>query len=248
MADQDGPWGVAQPPPPRRRSRKRLLIWLAIVAALAGCILAFSQPFPGQLSATGWFIVWRNFAILAALSSGIAFASAAQLRRGARHALIWCAVIAVLVVGYTLRNDLAGLGERIRGELIPSYAQVTAPHTLAVTQSDDGHYYVMGAVNGAPVRFLVDTGASDIVLTPADAARAGIDTANLDYGHLYATANGTGHGASSTADRLVVGPIALTNVPISINQAPMQASLLGMTFLTRLEAYEFRGGRLFLKW
>jgi aspartyl protease family protein len=98
------------------------------------------------------------------------------------------------------------------------------------------------------VRFLIDTGASDIVLTPEDATRAGYDIASLDYGHLFATANGVGHGASSTLDRLAVGPLSLTNVAISINRTPMQASLLGMTFLTRLEAYEFRGGRLFLRW
>jgi aspartyl protease family protein len=247
MADRHGPWGGAQPPV-RRRSRRRLLIWIALVAALAACVWSFSYFFPGQLSASGWFFVWRSFALLAVLSSAIAFATTAQLRRCARHALIWCAVIAVLVVGYTLRADLAGFGQRILGELIPSYAQATAPRTLVVAQSDDGNYYVTGAVNGAPVRFLIDTGASDIVLSPGDAANAGIDTKNLDYGRLYATANGTGHGALSNADRLAVGPISLSNVPISINQAAMDSSLLGMTFLSRLEGYEVRGGRLFLKW
>jgi aspartyl protease family protein len=247
MAEQGGPWGVTQPPI-RRRIGKRMLVWLAIVASLAACIWGFSRIFPEQLSSTGWFIVWRNFAILAAASSGVAFATVDQLRRGARHILIWCGVIAALAVGYTFRGGLAEIGERIRGELIPSYGQMSAPHTLAVARSDDGHYYVMAAVNGAPVRFLVDTGASDIVLSPADAARAGFDTERLDYGHLYMTANGAGRGASSTADTLNVGPIALSKVPISINRTAMPESLLGMTFLSRLEAYEFRDGRLFLKW
>jgi aspartyl protease family protein len=57
-----------------------------------------------------------------------------------------------------------------------------------------------------------------------------------------------GYGAAWVADRLEVGGIRLTGVPVTINQAPMSTSLLGMNFLNRLEAFEFRGRQLILKW
>jgi len=224
------------------------LVWLAAVVALSAVIWGLSRLAPGRLSGNDWFAVWRGFLLLCVVSGGLVYATGRQLRRGARHAAIWVGVVAVLALGYTFRGDLLETALRVRGELLPAYAQAAGPHTLVVGQGEGGHYYIMGAVNGAPVRFLIDTGASDIVLDPADAARAGIDVASLDYGRLYGTANGTGHGATIAVEHLTVGPIAFAEVPVSINRAPMGASLLGMTFLQRLDAFEVRGGRMFLRW
>ena len=251
MTDHEGPWGGVQtppPPPPPPRPGHRRLIWLVALAAFAAGLWELSRLFPGQLAPSDWAQVWRLFGLLALVSSGVVYATGRQMRRGVRYAAIWAAIVVVLALAYTFRGDLLSVAMRVRGELVPAYAQTAAPHTLVVNQSEDGNFYIMGAVNGAPVRFLVDTGASDVVLSPADAARVGIDTAGLDYGHLYATANGTGRGASLTVDRLSVGPIAFAHAPLSINQAPMDASLLGMTFLARLDAFGVRDGRLYLRW
>lgn len=204
--------------------------------------------FPGELSGTDKARVWYDFGFLALISSGLVYASRSRLRQAARHGLIWIGVAVVLVLGYTFRDDLLGVVLRVRSELIPGFAVETAPRSLVVSQSDDGNFYVMGKVNGAPVRFLLDTGASDIVLSPGDAQRLGIDLTALDFDRAYETANGVGHGAAFTLDHLAVGPIALTQVPVSINQAPIGSSLLGMTFFRHLDAFEIRGRRLFLRW
>ena len=97
-------------------------------------------------------------------------------------------------------------------------------------------------------RFLVDTGASDIVLSPSDAKRLGVDVAQLQFTQDYETANGVGRGAPYTIERLTVGPVLMTVVPASINQTPMESSLLGMTFLKRLDGFEVRGRKLYLRW
>ncbi len=206
------------------------------------------RAFPGQLSASDQGFVWYDFGLLALVSSGVVFASRRRLGEAARHALIRGAVIVALVLGYTFRDELLAAGQKVRAELIPAYAIATGPRTLALNQSDDGNFYVMGAVNGTPVRFLLDTGASDIVLSPADAGRLGIDLAALKFDRPYGTANGVGYGASLTVDRLAVGPIRLSQVPVSINQAAMDSSLLGTTFFRKLDAFEIRGRRLFLRW
>jgi aspartyl protease family protein len=105
----------------------------------------------------------------------------------------------------------------------------------------------MGQVNGQIVRFLVDTGASETVLSPADAKRIGVETSALRFDQPADTANGVGYGASFIADSLAVGTIRFASVPMLINQAPMSSSLLGMSFLKRLESFKVSGRKLYLK-
>jgi aspartyl protease family protein len=106
---------------------------------------------------------------------------------------------------------------------------------------------VTATVNGLPVDFLVDTGASDIVLSPADAARLGYAPESLHFTRQYVTANGIGRGAPVRLGSLAVGPIAYADLPASVNEAPMAESLLGMTFLRRLESYEVRRDVMILR-
>ena len=99
-----------------------------------------------------------------------------------------------------------------------------------------------------PVLFLIDTGATDIVLSPSDATRIGIDLSSLNFDRISQTANGLGLGASHTAKSLAIGPVEWTDVPIAINRAEMGTSLLGMSFLRRMAGIEIRGRQMFLHW
>jgi aspartyl protease family protein len=154
---------------------------------------------------------------------------------------------AAVVVGYAFRADLGDTVLRVRSALIPSYAIAAGDHTLVLGQDSDGGYHVVGQVNGQRVGFLVDTGSSDIVLSPADAQRIGVDLAALRYTHVYETANGEGQGAAYIAPSMAVGPLRMTNVAVSINKAPMSSSLLGMAFLKRMDSFEFKSGQLILR-
>jgi len=247
MTDDSGPW--SRLPPGRSDGRRRglaLALGLVIVACAGLGALAFW--FPGRLSsANDRYNLIQPLGLLALVSAAL-FSRRLKLGEAARHIAIWVAVGAVLLLGYSFRDELGAVFARVRSELIPAYAVTTDPHAMVLTQGADGAFSVMGAVNGQPVRFVVDTGASDIVLSPADAQRAGVDLASLDFRGVYETANGAGHGAPFTAASLAVGPMRLSNVAVSVNQAPMSASLLGMSFLKRLESFEIRDRRLFLRW
>ncbi len=85
------------------------------------------------------------------------------------------------------------------------------------------------------------------MLSPADARRLGFDLGRLAFTEYYATANGTVRGAPIRLDEIVVGPIRLTNLRASVNEAAMDTSLLGMSFLNRLDSYEVRGDTLTLR-
>jgi clan AA aspartic protease (TIGR02281 family) len=111
-----------------------------------------------------------------------------------------------------------------------------------------GHYVVEAVVNGAPITFLVDTGASSIVLTMDDAARLGFRPETLRFTQRFVTANGEVRGAPVTLRELRIGQFSLYDVPASVNEAPLSVSLLGMSFLRRLDGYAVEDGRLVLRW
>jgi len=248
MPSDQGPWSQAEPPapPPRPRSSPlRTLIWIAVILAIGAAVFALAQRFPGQ-DRQDWFNVLWGLTILFAIAARIFTAGPIDWGQKARHAAIWLGLALVVALGFTYRAELMGIGGRVRGELVPSAAQSTGARELVVTGGENG-FAVMGEVNGAPVRFVVDTGASDTVLSPADAHRAGLDSPSLEYDHLAETANGTGRGAHATAASVSVGSIGFRDMPVVINQAPMTSSLLGMTFLRRLESFEVRDGRLYLR-
>jgi aspartyl protease family protein len=248
MADEGGPWEPEQHQEARTPvQRGRLLIWIGLVATLGGVVWLLMKLFPGQ-SRDDLAWLFRGVVLLAILSTGILTADQIRWGEKARHAAIWLGIAAVLVLGFSYRDELQGVGLRVRSEFASSYPVASGAHELVVTQGDDGGFHVMAQVNGRPVRFLIDTGATDTVLSPDDARRLGVDTATLKFDQVAETANGAGYGARFMVDELAVGRIRFTDVPVLINRAPMSASLLGLTFLQRLESFQVKGQKLYMTW
>ena len=119
---------------------------------------------------------------------------------------------------------------------------------LAIRPGHRGHYFVDAAVNGVTVRFLVDTGASMVLLTPQDARRLHLTPDRLDFSETYQTANGTARGAPVMLRQIRIGQLAVHHVEASVSEAPLPISLLGMSFLGQLQGYEVRDGLLILRW
>jgi len=119
--------------------------------------------------------------------------------------------------------------------------------TLVFPANPAGHVMIDAVVNGAPMRMLVDTGASLVTLTPADARAAGIDPAALVFDRSAGTAGGVVPMAPVTLRRIRIGQLAIDDVPAAVI-AHLDISLLGMSFLDRLRSYEMRGGELTITW
>jgi len=253
MADGQGPWGGPQPdkptPPPRPRAPvHRLWIWLALAALVAGGLALLFKAFPGQLHAPDdWGRMGYLVALIAAMSAGLFRAREINWSQKARHVAIWITIVAVMALAVAYRGDLEGVGRRLRTAFSGSYPVAAGAHETVVPQEENGGFYVMARINGQPVRFLIDTGSSDTVLSPDDAHRLGLDTPGLAFSRLAETANGTGYGAPITVGRLTIGSIEMTDMPMVINKAPMTMSLLGMSFLTRLESFQVRDRQLYMK-
>jgi len=237
-----GPWG--QP----KRSRLGLYLWLGVLAAGGLTVFVLNRSFPTGESPLGDPYLIQTLGFLALASSSLLFIREINLKQTIRNVLIWLAVGGVLIIGFSFQNELKDLGLRLRSTLIPGYPVQTGSQEITLSEGENGHFHVYATINGTRIRFLVDTGATDIVLDPEDARRVGIDMASLTFDRPFGSANGVGYGASLTVAELSVGPIHFSNVRVSVNRAPMGTSLLGMTFLKRLKSYSFENGKLILRW
>ena len=130
-----------------------------------------------------------------------------------------------------------------------SPARFAAPpsNTIVYRANERGHVVLDAAVNGAPVRMLVDTGASLVTLTPADARAAGINPASLAFSGHVQTANGTARMAPVTLREIRIGQLSIYDVSASVLEH-LDVSLLGMSLLSRLQGYEMRDGKLTITW
>ena len=156
---------------------------------------------------------------------------------------MWLTLAALLAIGYSYRFELTDLVNRLGGEIIPYAAVTSEDGSVRVRAHSDGHFYVDSRIGGQEIRFLVDTGATSVALSPADAARIGLDLARLDFSRRLQTAGGVVRGAPVVIRSLEIGGIRLTNVRAIVNEQAMPHSLLGISALDRLGGYE--GANLF---
>lgn len=141
-----------------------------------------------------------------------------------------------------------GLWEDIRTTVRPSSEAVFAGEgRIEVPRASDGHYYVTLEINTVPVRFVVDTGASGMVLTRQDAARAGIEESDMGFHSRAMTANGPVATAPVRLDSVALGPLLDRGLRAYVNDGEMTNSLLGMSYLQRFDRVEISGGRMILQ-
>ena len=169
------------------------------------------------------------------------------MRTMLRDASIWVAIGTTLILAYSYRADFRMMGNRILGELVPDRALVSASGEVTLRRGAGGHFRVTADVNGKPIRFLIDTGATLVALSPVDARTAGYDPDRLSYTVPIRTANGDTFAAPVRLDRITVGTIEAGNVKATVSRQGLEESLLGLSFLNRLSGYEFRGDTLILK-
>lgn len=124
-----------------------------------------------------------------------------------------------------------------------------APHNELTYHADArGHFVVDAEVNGAAVRFLVDTGASYLSLTPNDAAAIGLAPASLDYNLRMNSAKGVARAAAVRLREVRIDQLSIEDVPAIVMEDASAISLLGMSFLERLDGHRISNGVLTMEW
>jgi aspartyl protease family protein len=162
--------------------------------------------------------------LLAALGGWILVEYRGRMGQALRTGLAWGMIFVGLMAGYGLWGDL-------RDDILP--IQSVSSGVMTIPRAADGHYYPRLTIDGQDLVFMADTGATSVVLSPDDARSLGIDPATLAYlGEAY-TANGIVRTATVTLRNVNFGPFHDETVTAQVNEAAMEGSLLGMSYLGR---------------
>jgi aspartyl protease family protein len=148
-----------------------------------------------------------------------------RLGQAARGFMAWGLIFVGVAAGYGLWTDM-------RTQLNPRQSVATSG-AIELPRAPDGHYYLTLEINGKPLEFLVDTGATNIVLSHRDAERLGLDLTDLVYLGSAQTANGLVRTARLTLTDVRLGPIRDEALTAFVTDGDMEESLLGMDYLGR---------------
>ncbi|WP_430464222.1 retropepsin-like aspartic protease family protein [Tabrizicola sp.] len=160
-----------------------------------------------------------------------------RMGQGLRAFLAWGLIVLGLMAGY-------GLWQDIRHDVMPM--QRASASAIEIPRAMDGHYYITLTVAGQPLTFMADTGATGVVLSKSDAARLGIDLADLVFAGQSQTANGIVRTARVRLDDVSLGPFHDASIGAFVNEGDMDGSLLGMEYLGRY-SIEISGDRMILR-
>jgi aspartyl protease family protein len=226
------------------------LLWILLFGLGLGLLVLVARHDTGTIAGL-WPREFSSLVVYTVLLVFVGSAVIAMFRRRWLHALesalLWVIVAVLLMVGYTYRFDLREVSERVLAEVIPGRPAARGK-MVEITRSRGGEFAVAVHINGVRIPMMLDTGASSVVLTQEAAKAAGLPLQVLSYSVNVETANGRAHAAPVTIDRLAVGNIVERSIPALIAQpGQLRTSLLGMSFLNRLEGWEVRGDRLVMR-
>jgi len=229
------------------RSRLFWILLIVLGIGLMALVLRHDQGTIGGLETGDFASLLYKIAILVFIGGSVLALFRERIAEAFQAAMFWVVIGLVLALGYTYRHDLRDIGDRVLSELVPGRA-ATRGGAVEISRGRGGEFQVATEVNGARLSMVLDTGASSVVLTQEAAKAAGLPLDFLNYSVNVDTANGRTRAASVTLDRVSVGSIVEKAVPALIAQpGQLKTSLLGMSFLSRLERWEVRGDRLVMR-
>ena len=163
-----------------------------------------------------------------------------------RMAVAWVLIFAAAFVAFAMKDDFISLGRHVMELSRGEGAVVARGKELRIHKAEDGHFWVNARVNGQPVHFLIDSGATVTSLASATAAKAGVDTAG-GLPVMVETANGVAKAERGDVRLLEVGTIRRTDLAVHVSPAFGDTNVLGMNFLSSLSGWSVEGQWLVLK-
>ena len=169
---------------------------------------------------------------------------------------IWLIIVISIILAITYKVEISSIFDKTRipevisrifSEIYPSKAFIGDTGEVRINKGAANQYLVEGRVNKETVLFLVDTGATNTVLTLKDAVKAGINVEKLNFRNPINTANGINYSATILVNYLEIGNIQLNDFKILVLQDGLFNSLLGMDFISKLSKFEVENNVLILK-
>lgn len=232
--------------------RRDVLLWVILALIGVACLVlvldgdgAIAGLPDDQFAGLAYYGAW-----------GLALASTALLMVRTRlgfalkAAAIWGLAFLVLIGLYASAPELNALKNRLMAALVPGSVVAVAGsdgRQYMATRGVDNHFHLDGSIDGEPVSFMVDTGASVVAMDRGTAEALGIDTGDLRFSQQVMTANGVANAAPLRLETLRIGDIVRRDVDAAVIEGDgLGVVLLGMSFLSTLTSFDFRGDRLIL--
>ena len=231
--------------------------WVALLLLVIAGVALLMRADVGSIAGydpSDFALVVSGLALLVFIASSVAGSYRGRAGQAMRDMLAWSLLGAALFAGYSYRERIVSFGHQVLGDLLPADSllrsdnQVDQERSVRIRKRPDGHFMVHTEANGVLMQMLVDTGASTVVLRPEDGRLLGLEMDKLRYVVPVQTANGTTYAASVHLKTLSVGKIKMNNVEALVaKRGALRENLLGMSFLNRLNSYEFSGEYLTLR-
>jgi len=229
---------------------RRPILWLLLIGLALAVLVLIARHDAGTVGpmSTDQFASFAaKIALLVFLGSSALVVFRESIGKALQIVLAWVVIGLALALGYTYRFELRTVYDRVMAEMIPGRA-ASRGRVVEIARGRAGEFAVSTRVNGGAVPMILDTGASAVVLTQEAAKAAGLPLEVLSYNVTVDTANGRTRAAAVTLDSVGIGGLVERSVPALIAQpGQLRTSLLGMSFLNRLESWEVRGDKLVLR-
>ena len=226
------------------------LAWPLLMVLLIAILIVLARTGPGTvgpLSTDQFGSLIYKIALLVFLGGAVLTMFRERFTQAIKAAMLWVVIGLTLVVVYSYRFELHNVADHVLVALVPGYV-VSHGRNVEIGRNSAGDFAISAQINGARVAMVLDTGASAVVLTHDDAKAAGLPLEVLNYTVNIDTANGRTRAAPVTLDRLAIGGLTERSVEALVVQpGQLKMSLLGMSFLNRLQSFEVSGDRVVLK-
>ncbi len=165
----------------------------------------------------------------------------------AKMLLAWIAIFSVLFVVFSYRFEFKQIWNHVKADILGTGNQQQSGSTVRLKRNDDGHFYAVVRVNGKPVNFLVDSGATMTSMSAEAAKSAGIDFDRSAVPVIVGTANGAVKNWRATANVMALESISVKDHTVLISDNLSEdLNLIGMNFLDELNSWRVEGDFMIL--
>jgi aspartyl protease family protein len=188
-------------------------------------------------------LIWGVVCILLLVSS----LAARRLPLGyvAKAGLAWIAIFATLFAIFSFRFEFISIWERVKADISGTAGQNIGSEAIELRRQDDGHYWLMVDINGKPVRFMLDSGATMTAINATTAREAGVEADG--YPIILSTANGRITAKRGVVRSLSVGPHSIENHQVVVSERFGDVNVLGMNFLNSMQSWRVEANMMVLQ-
>jgi aspartyl protease family protein len=190
-------------------------------------------------------LIWGIVMVILLISS--LAARRLPMSQVAKMALAWVTIFAALFAIFSFRFEIQQVWSRVKSDFAGTAGQSVNSEVIALKRQDDGHYWLQVDVNGTPVKFMIDSGATTTAMNARSAAEASVEIDSDGYPVIISTANGQVTARRATAQSLQIGPHKLSDHRLVVSGSFGDTNVLGMNFLDSMKSWKVEGNIMTLQ-